>query len=531
MFRWPAPVAVDSRQDGERLTLRFARPFAADLGAVMDALGTNLVGLERGGHGRELVLRLAPGTTARLDVDYDRIVTVDLTPGAAAAPVGVRTGWHDGFLRIVLDWPRPIDFIAEADGGRLRIRFARPAPIDAAMIGKRGQTLLDAAAASAADGWSELRLLLKTGVWAQVYKLEGRLVVIDLYQPPVAGPLAMLPTGAPRPSKPAQPVAMPSGPVPPDVGAAAAELPEPAAAPGSEASPLALQIAATEVGRGIALDFVWSQPTAAAFWIRAGYLWSVFAPVAEPSAAAVLPSLASPAPGWLGPGERIDAAGGTALRFPLQRPLAARVERAGGRWRVVLGATAAPPGAARFERLAEPTRLRVLTGEAPHLIRLADPGVGDRLAVWPLLTPGLGEPQARRLVDLEILATAQGLAWRPIADQLQTQVVDGGVELSVPAGLRLSADPLAPPGRLAEAAEPSPGPAAEPAAEPSAARPGERRVAVRPAPSPAEPPTTEQDTAPIGARRARGLAVGSGRTARHRETGSARRRRTGTSCR
>ncbi len=499
VFEWPAPIAVDSRRSGERLTLRFARPLVADLGAVQDALGDYLIGLEPGADAREVVLRLAPEVTARLDIDDDRIVVVDLTRTAAArGPVAVRTGVHDGFLRIVLDWSRPIDFTAEADGRRLRIRFDRAARIDAATIGDRCRTLLAAANASQGDGRSELRLTVKAGVHAQVFKVEDRQVVIDLYEPsrtPAAGATpAILPASAPRPPEPAAPdaappkaaaKAAPPGPALPAARPAAPELPEPAAPPpAADASPLALEIAAAEVEGGVALDFIWSRPTAAAFLLRADYLWSVFAPVATATAPALLPSLASPAPTWLGPGELVAAAGGTALRFALRRPLAARVERAENRWRVVLGAKAEPPEAARLERLDAPPRLRIVTGEPARLVRTTDPGVGDRLDFWPLLTPGLGQPRPQRLVDLELLATAQGLAWRATADGLRAEAIDGAVELVAPDGLRLSASSVTPPGAPADAAEPTPELPAKPAGEP-----GVTDLAAAP---PAELPATEQ---------------------------------------
>ncbi len=485
VFEWPAPIAFDSQRQGERLRLRFARAFAADLGTVVDTLGDYLVGLERGADGREVVLRLAPEVAARLDIDDQRIVVLDLVPATAATgPVALRTGEHDGFVRIVLDWARPIDFTAEADGRRLRIRFERAARIDAATIGECCRTLLAAADASQGDGWSELRLTLAVGVSAQVAKVEGRQAVIDLYEPsrapPAAAAAASLAAAAPRPpaSTPlasALPMPPPPKPVPPgprladaaaanaelpepprlaDARAAAAELPEPAAPPEAATSPLALEVAAADVEGGMALDFVWNRPTAAAFVLRAGYLWSVFAPLVAPTVPPLLPSLASPAPGWLGPGELVDAAGGTALRFPLRRPLAARVERAEGRWRVVLGVTAMPPQGAKLEQLSAPARVRVVTGEAVRLVQLTDPEVGDRLDFWPLLTPGLGQPRPQRLVDLEFLATAQGLVWRATTDGLRAEAVDGALELVAQDGLRLSASTIAPPGPRAHATEP-----------------------------------------------------------------------------
>jgi hypothetical protein len=513
VFEWPAPIAVDSRRRGERLTLRFARPFAADLGPVLDALGDYLVGAEPGADAREVVLRLAPEVTTRLDIEDDRIVVVDLMPAAATdGPLALRTGVHDGFLRIVLDWSEPIEFAAEADGRRLRLRFERAARIDAAAIADRCRTLLAAANASQGDRRSELRLTLRAGVRAQVAKVEGRQVVIDLYEPARAPPATATPTivpaEAPRPPqltppasvppRPGPPMPPPAKPAPPgptlaDAAPGDPALPEPAAPPPeAEASPLALKIAAAEVEGGVALDFVWSGPTAAAFLLRAGYLWSVFAPLATPTEPPLLPSLASPAPSWLGPGERVDAAGGMALRFPLRRPLAARVERTEDRWRIVLGAGAKPPQAAQLEHLPAPRRLRIVTGEAARLVRVTDPEVGDRLDFWPLRTPGLGQPRAQRLVDLELLATAQGLAWRARADGLRVEAIDGAVELLAPEGLRLSAGSIASPAPPAHAAEPTAVPPPRPPAERPAEPTSEPGVADSAVASSAEPSPTER---------------------------------------
>ena len=239
---------------------------------------------------------------------------------------------------------------------------------------------------------------------------------------------------------------------------------------------------------------IWTQPTAAAFLLRAGYLWSVFTAVAAPTEAAVLPSLASPAPAWLGPGELVAAAGGTALRFALRRPLAARVERTGNRWQVVLGVAAAPPRAAQLERLPNPPRLRMVTGEVARLIGVDDPEVGDRLELWPLLTPGMGQPRPQRLVDFELLATVQGLAWRARSDQLRTEIVDGTIELRAPEGLRLSVYPIAPPDPPALVAEPPAVPTSEPRvtappgqelAEPTARAAADATTAMPPAGGPA----------------------------------------------
>jgi hypothetical protein len=78
-----------------------------------------------------------------------------------------------------------------------------------------------------------------------------------------------------------------------------------------------------------------------------------------------------------------------------------------------------------LERLTGSPRLRILGGEAAHLVCLTVPEVGDRLKIWPLLSPGSGSRDPQRLLDLELLETAEGLAWRPLAGELHANRVDG----------------------------------------------------------------------------------------------------------
>ena len=478
VLEWPAPVAVDSRQVGERLVLRFARPLAADLGAVLGRLGDYLVARVPGADDRELVLQLAPGIGAKVDVHDGRTVVLDLTRiAAASAPVELRMGGHDGYARIVLDWTVPISFATTGAERRWRILFDREARIDAATIGRRFPELVDEARMSGSAGRSELALALKAGVTLRVFELAGARVVVDLY-PPAGGRLPPVPVDPARapaatPAAPAQtapPAAAPAGTTSAGARAApsetasapaartsAAARPTPsetASAPAASASagaraapsaappgPRAPQMSAAEDQRGVALEFGWSDPVAAAFVLRGGYLWGVFAAPADRAGAPLRLPRATPVPGYLGPGEPVAASGGAAIRFPLLRPLAAAVERVGARWRVVLAATAPAPRALRVERLPQPARLRIAADEAVHLVRVVDPEVGDRLEFWPLLAPGLGQPRAQRLVDLELLATAQGLAWRAHSDRVQARTVDGALELFAPEGLALSAAP------------------------------------------------------------------------------------------
>ena len=491
VFEWPRAVRVERRQDGGRVILRFARPLAADLSVAVDHLSAYVRAIGTGVDDHEVALLLAPQVELELAIYDERIVAVDLraAPGAGP-PVELRTGSHPGFVRIVLDWPQAVGFEATASGSSWRIVFDREADIDAAAIEQRSRHLLDAAVSTRGDGRSALRLALKAGVRPEVFELAGARVVIDLHEP--AGAAAATPAG--RPVAPAAPggasaPAAPAAASRPDVaapaagarGAGLAARPAPSAEDAPPATPLTLRVGVAGDERGAALDFAWSRPLPAAFLIRAGYFWSVFAPpTGEPIE--VPDALASPLPGHLGPGELIEAAGGTALRFALRRPLAATVERAGARWRVVFGTAPTAPQPVRIERAEGPPRLRIDAGEPARLVRLTDPEVGDQLVVWPLLAAGRGQPAARRLVELELLPTAQGLAWRARSDDLRVQTSENALELVASGGLRLSARPAAD----SEATGPDPG-------RPPAA--SALRAAAEPAPVGRAPPA-ESTAAP-----------------------------------
>ena len=90
------------------------------------------------------------------------------------------------------------------------------------------------------------------------------------------------------------------------------------------------------------------------------------------------------------------------------------------------GLTKVPAGAA-LEATAE--------GE---VVRLRDPDFGERLGALLTAEVGVGQPSPVRLVDLEVLPSIQGFAWRPFADDLAARVEHGRLTITRPGGLRLS---------------------------------------------------------------------------------------------
>ena len=64
------------------------------------------------------------------------VLVVVAGPVLGAEKVGIETGLHDGFGRIVFAWPEPIKFVATIGEQGLTIKFERPLDADLALIAK-----------------------------------------------------------------------------------------------------------------------------------------------------------------------------------------------------------------------------------------------------------------------------------------------------------------------------------------------------------------------------------------------------------
>ena len=377
-----------------------------------------------------------------------------LAPAAGLAraepdEIAVRTGRHEDFGRIVFDWKAPVAFDAAQEGNRLRLRFAGAGAIDLSPLGARLPDLVERANGSELDGQTEVELTLRPGVRAKAFALTDGRVVVDLLHQSAEGRAA----GA-GPSTDLKSAA-PAGRSGSGSSAAASGAPEGGQVVRGEASPPALardgearrlEIRARLVDGDPVLAFEWDRPVGAAVFLRAGHLWAVFgAGDADQNEPADWPAELE---SHLGPGHAVEADGGVAVRFAIRRPLIPAVEREGAIWRVRLRPQPPLVRPVEVERLDQPARLRVAGGESPRLVRAIDPSVGDRLEIWPLAQPGLGQPVARRLVEVELLASAQGVVWRPLEDRLTASLLDDAIELGRPGGLSLSVPSL----RLASSA-------------------------------------------------------------------------------
>jgi tetratricopeptide (TPR) repeat protein len=132
----------------------------------------------------------------------------------------------------------------------------------------------------------------------------------------------------------------------------------------------------------------------------------------------------------------------TAMRFRLPAGFEPAVQKDGDRWQVLL----VPPRAPRPFALsvaAEPdhplgARIVVQAEGANRVVRFSDPEVGDELFLIPLPNAPQAVMEQNRFAELELIPTLQGIAVRPLRDDLLVRALDNIVEISGAGGVALS---------------------------------------------------------------------------------------------
>lgn len=393
------------------------------------------------------------------------LVALGLALGAAAPAlaagepvVGVR-GWdHGDYGRLVFDLASGIEAKASVAGTDLAIEFSAPVALDAAAALKRLGRIA-AAASLAADGRS-LHVQLKQPAQATVQRYEDKLVV-DLRLltapapaatpepakpeaakpvPPPASEASPAKPAAPPPAplavEPAKPVASPPPvprpvtPEPPPAKPAAAVPAAAAPAPPPPALPPAAPGAKVTLHKGLVgpqVDIAFPAPVGATVFARAESLWFVFD---GPGAAG--PAITDGPLADLGTVEPLVVPGGSGFRLNGGRALP-QVAADGATWSFTFGPDSRPPAnpvVASPKADAQGRMSLVASVPGAHQpLTLTDPEIGDTVVAIPIATPGTGTAVGGRLPDLQVLATAQGMAFTPLADGVAATVAEGMVTI------------------------------------------------------------------------------------------------------
>jgi len=388
------------------------------------------------------------------------------------APVRVRVATQPTFTRYLFDVPEQTAVSADRASERLTLTFEQPIKFDFA----DAEAMLPATVSAIKTEVEEHSTLVRFGLVGKVDVRtfrDGESYVVDVESiddkkaaqgDAAKAALAIGPHGADA-AKPAGAAATPSAVAPmpaPRQAAAASPAPEPAAGTPSAAAPTAAQPPAADSnatrlrakareakpdtvavelsrqGANLTLSFGFNTVTAAAVFQRADTLWIVF----DAQTTIDLSALDDEASRTIRGADFTRTADADIVRLRLDRPHLSSAATDGPVWTLTIGDSVPDPTHALeiARNMIGPNRSSVVIPfEEPHrLHRIADPEVGDQLFVVTAFAPIRGFINMQDFVEFHTLASTQGIAVAPLADDLDVALAADKIVIGRPGGLVLS---------------------------------------------------------------------------------------------
>ena len=439
-IEWSETARVQQKRNGDQLILRFAKPLGLSIESALRNIA-DFVDSDRSlVEGRDLLLALKPGVSSKIKVREKRIVAVDFyrDPARQQRPTIKASKTGDG-LRLTLDWPGPTMIEANQNNSDVSLEIFPAWDLNANELDDLQRSLepwFRGLRSQPGPDHTRLSFVLEPQIKSSIRPDSATRTIIDLLRDASAHPAPTVRSGEqafiPR-KKPTKTIA--------HLKSEVAAPPIPRKRPGLETAtadtanntPPKARVNDANDEHPEALIIKWNKSVGAAVFKRAGFLWVVFD---EPDDQLLVEWSASP--DQFGPGSLISVDGGTALRFPLNEVIDVNVSQTSdGHWKIE-PAKSSGSDVVSVERVEGSSALHITPALGGRVLSIIDPDVGDQIDVLPIRNSGLHQPSRRRFVDLELLPTAQGVAWRPLSDRLAANIDAEVLELSSPKGLSLS---------------------------------------------------------------------------------------------
>lgn len=491
VFKWSLPVRYTANIEGNQLKVTFGEPAETNYREVRSNLRRYVRGANPSNGGRAVTFPLTGSDFGVRSFYSGSYLVIDILgdpPAAqttakpspqpqAAAPrpqqvrpqrpvntkpsvvpdqgpaVRVRKGEHPTYTRVVFDWTQKVPYNIGDYEGKTVVNFERPAKYDLSRA-KRGLT-------------GQVRGIRQNGNAVEIdvtsgsrikHFYSGSKVVVDVYRDRLAKKayapaeqateVAQAPAPAPappvtQPAQPAAPVAaqpsaQPPAPKPAPV-VKVSEAPIPAPTPANvEASTQDSGPNASGLAAAFSLRFEFGEPVGAAAFRRGGSIWLVFDKQTQQD----LNALSAAAKGGIVAIEQLDIPRATVLRLETAPGFNPRPQREGLAWIFEFGKV---PMVAQQDIVIEPqpfspagARLFMPVQEGGLPVPFRDPIIGDNMVVVPVIPLGHGVNAARTYPQFDILASAQGVAYRPLSDDLRIRTLKSGIEMTASSSLKLS---------------------------------------------------------------------------------------------
>lgn len=373
----------------------------------------------------------------------------------AAEAVTVRGGVHDDFNRIVFDFPRVPKYTINNEAGDVALTLPAGVTLKPdGLVGKLQRLKLDMT--TAGEGIIRLKVAPDAKVSSFV---SGDSIVIDVRgpapaaQPPTSRkeePAPTKNTPTPKMKEAAQtiPPVLKNAPLATTVTAKdTTPVPPPApvlpVVPANASSPVAPVMPNLSSTPTLFTEFDPKVSTPAAVYARGDYLYVAF----DRRLRFDLNQLFTPtAPGKP---ETLPIGGFSVYRLPLPvngRPLVSKKDTKWAVDMIAVDDNQQDPSSVTAQGLrarAEPEfslggRVVIPFRGAGQILSLTDPVIGDALFIIPATNLDDHVNEARRFADFELLPSFQGVVIRVLNDALAVRLVEEGIEISAPGGLRLS---------------------------------------------------------------------------------------------
>lgn len=371
---------------------------------------------------------------------------------AHAEPVNVRGADHEGYSRIVFDWPSVVPYEVEEAQGALALRFQSADDPDLTNVAFTNLSRINGGGVLREGDTVAVRLWLSGEATLRHFR-SGSKIVVDVVSAEVA-------TAAPTPvvdesALPSQQnTAAPLQKAVEQMNAADLARAEEAAARRAlerqvsvEAARRVLQqnfeedkvpqwsVTATLGADYLRLDFPAPQNAAFAAFRRGDWLWVVL-----PGVAAVEhPKFEGEVAKRISDAEQVENAQAVFLRYRLVGDQFIDAKKNETGWSVYLRDGLIRPTAPiqpvkHLDPVAGP-KLFLNIGDKAKTYELRDPDVGDRLVVFPSAKQGQGLSEPQDYADFALLQSAQGAALVTISESVEIMPVQGGVAIASSAGL------------------------------------------------------------------------------------------------
>lgn len=357
--------------------------------------------------------------------------------------IGVRSGVHPGYARLVFDWMSPSDYTVHRQGSALTVAFSRPATANLNTIaGEEIPNISNVKVVSSSGAPLEISLTVPEKSRVRDFRAGSR-VVIDIYNPD--GKERPVPSTAPskQEKKPEEPqttqTTKETQPPKPQEQSRNQDVEEKTLSPEERKTVEKTVLPPPDIDPHV-ITVTGTRAVGMSVFERAGWLWMIL----DNPDVTVPPQLSGPQKDRFKDFERVSVQGGTAFGLPLPEGLNVYGEGGGLLWRVVLSPnprSTAPAGPeiefADGERIRGGTVFWPLSG-VRRTLEMKDPRFNDTVKIVTVEDSSAYAGPSKLFPEMRTLDSIIGLAFVPKTDDMELENLPEGVMVTRPGGLALS---------------------------------------------------------------------------------------------